>query len=334
MTVSGGTLMMRVHHSAFLQDRRASHVNFDAPHIFARAKPALLALGLSIAAAAAPAQADESIGGATTVVNLVTGDLSTGDKISVVQGDSVFKDEGVRTDAESSARLILRDNTNLLVGPSSLIKLDRFVYAGPSQPGAIAVNLVKGALRFATGDADKKAYVIATPTAALGVRGTVLKIIAATPTRTFVQLGEGASTVCMRLGKKLCLDLTEPGQTVEVTSALIRWNSGAGASVSAVIDAIPDAPPGAPGGPTGQHADLPPAVVTPATVTTSVAPKGPPGNPGGDGCGGGGGDGEGGGGGVVGDAAVNGLGSPGRPTGFSGFSGHVGPGHGHGAPSH
>ena len=111
----------------------------------------------------------------------MTGDLATGDKINVVQGDEVFKDEGVRTDANSSARLVLRDNTNLLLGPSSSIKLDRFVYSGPSQPGAIAVNLVKGALRFATGDADKKAYVISTPTAALGVRGTVLKIVAASP---------------------------------------------------------------------------------------------------------------------------------------------------------
>ena len=85
----------------------------------------------------------------------MTGDLATGDKVNVFQGDDVFRNEGVRTDADSSARLVLRDNTNLLLGPSSAIKLDRFVYAGPSQPGAIAVNLVKGALRFATGDADK-----------------------------------------------------------------------------------------------------------------------------------------------------------------------------------
>ena len=232
---------------------------------FGQAKTALLIVGLAIGGAAAPALADDSIGGATTVVNLVTGDLVTGDKINVVQGDEVFKDEGVRTDADSSARLILRDNTNLLLGPSSSIKLDRFVYSGPSQPGAIAVNLVKGALRFATGDADKKAYVISTPTAALGVRGTVLKIVAASPTDTFVMLDEGGSLVCMRADpkKKRCLNLTEPGQVVEVTPTGIKWNAGAAGAVSAVIDAIPDAPPGSPSGPTGQHADLTPTVVTP-----------------------------------------------------------------------
>ena len=215
---------------------------------------------------AAPAQADESIGGAKTVVNLVTGDLATGDKVNVVQGDDVFSDEGVRTDADSSARLVLRDNTNLLLGPSSSIKLDRFVYSGPSQPGAIAVNLVKGALRFATGDADKKAYVISTPTAALGVRGTVLKIVSS-PSKTFVVLDEGGAVVCTRSAPKEALPPAHrPGPGGRGHGDGIKWNAGADATVSAVIDAIPDAPPGRPG-PTGQHADLTPPVVTPTIVT-------------------------------------------------------------------
>jgi len=255
---------MRINHPGYPQNARARQSDPASPGSFIPARRTLLIVGLAALAVAAPAKADESIGGAKTVVNLVTGDLSTGDKIAVVQGDSVFKDEGVRTDADSSARLILRDNTNLLLGPSSSIKLDRFVYSGPSQPGAIAVNLVKGALRFATGDADKKAYVISTPTAALGVRGTVLKIVS-TPTDTLVLLDEGGSLVCMRADpkKKRCLELTEPGQVVEVTPTGIKWNSGAAGAVSAVIDAIPDTPPGAPSGPAGEHAEVTPAVVTP-----------------------------------------------------------------------
>ena len=324
----GGVFIMRINHAASWQNPGAGHFNCLARFSFRPAKSAFLLLALAASCAAATARADESIGGAKSVVNLVTGDLPTGDKISVVQGDDVFKDEGVRTDADSSARLVLRDSTNLLLGPSSSIKLDRFVYSGPKQPGAIAVNLVKGALRFATGDADKKAYVISTPTAALGVRGTVVKILAATPTHTFVQLDEGASIVCMRLGKKLCLELTEPGQTVEVTTTRIRWNSAAGASVSAVIDSIPDSPPGAPGGPAGQHAELTPPVVTTAVVTPPpAAPNGPPNNPGGGGCRGE----DGGGGGGISDAAVNSVSVTSHVTGFAG---HFGPGHGHGSPGH
>jgi hypothetical protein len=305
---------MRINQSAYLQSVRTRPFDLTASRFLRQAKRAVLVVGVAAAPFAAPAQAEENIGGATTVVNLVTGDLATGDKTNVVQGDAVFKDEGVRTDADSSARLILRDNTNLLLGPSSSIKLDRFVYAGPSQPGAIAVNLVKGALRFATGDADKKAYVISTPTAALGVRGTIIKILAVSPTDTLVLLDEGGTLVCMRSDpkKKRCLNLTQPGQAVEVTTTGIRWNSGAAGTVAAVIDAIPSAPPGSTG-PTGEHASVTPAVVTPTTVG---APKPPPGG-GGDGCGGGG----------EGEAAT--LGVSGHASGPGGH----GPG-GHGGPSH
>jgi len=281
-------------------------------------KRAVVIVGLAVAGGATTAQAEESIGGAKTVVNLVTGDLPTGANVNVFQGDEVFRDEGVRTDADSSARLVLRDNTNLLLGPSSSIKLDRFVYAGPSQPGAIAVNLVKGALRFATGDADKKAYLISTPTAALGVRGTVLKIVS-NPSKTLVVLDEGGAVVCNRAGaKKHCLQLTEPGQGVAVTATDVRWDSHANATVSAAIDAIPDAP--GPNGPTGgSHAELTPAVVTP----TIVPPKPPP--PPSDGCGDGG---EGEGAGNRPSFNVGGLGGgPGGPG-----SGPGGPGSGPGGP--
>jgi hypothetical protein len=309
---------MRINQPALLQSARTGNSDLATPRFFRLAKSALVIVGLAVlgVAALAPAQAEESIGGAKTVVNLVTGDLGTGDKVNVFQGDDVFRDEGVRTDADSSARLVLRDNTNLLLGPSSSIKLDRFVYSGPSQPGAIAVNLVKGALRFATGDADKKAYLIATPTAAMGVRGTVLKIVS-NSARTLVVLDEGGAVVCTRTApRKRCLQLTDPGQGVVVTATEIKWDSHANATVSAIIEAIPDAPNG-PSGPSGQHADVTPAVVTPPPSS----PKPPPNGGGGNGCGGGGDE----------ESAAIGPGGPGPGPGSGNGPGH---GHGLGGPSH
>ncbi len=272
---------MRINHPAFLQNAQAGNSDLAAPRFFGRAKSAVLIFGLAVVGVAAPAQAEESIGGAKSVVNLVTGDLATGDKVNVFQGDDVFKDEGVRTDADSSARLVLRDNTNLLLGPSSAIKLDRFVYAGPSQPGAIAINLVKGALRFATGDADKKAYLISTPTAALGVRGTVLKIVS-NASKTYVLLDEGGAIACTRIAAhQHCLQLTEANQVVVVTATQVRWAPEAAGSVSAAIAAIADSTSSSASS-SGEHADLTPAIVTP-TVTSPPHKHG---------CGGDGGDGE------------------------------------------
>jgi hypothetical protein len=269
-----------------------------------RAPLAAFLVSLATLSAAAPVAAEEGIGGARMVVNLVKGDLATGDKVNVVLGDEVFRDEGVKTDAASSARLILRDNTNLLLGPSSSIKLDRFVYAGPSQPGAIAVNLVKGALRFATGDADKKAYVIETPTATMGVRGTVLKILAYGSAKTLVVLDEGGAAVCARASKKHCLQLTEPGQGVAVTATQVKWDPGAAATVGAVIAAIPDVTQSAATGGGG---------VTAAVAVGAAANNN--GGDGGSGSGSGGGDGSGG----VGNGQGNGNG---HGVGEGGNNGH------------
>jgi hypothetical protein len=115
------------------------------------------------------AWSQERVGGADIIINLVQGDLPSG-TTPVTQGDSVYRDEGVRTRVDSKAGLVLLDQTKVTVGPSSTIKLDRFVYPGPKQRGAIVLNLAKGTARLIVGDADKRAYTIVTPTAAIGIR--------------------------------------------------------------------------------------------------------------------------------------------------------------------
>ena len=112
----------------------------------------------------------ERIGGAEIVINIVQGDLGSGSITPVSQGDAVYQDEGVRTRVDSKAKIILVDQTNVTIGPSSIIKLDRFVYDGAKQRGKIVFNLAKGTCRLIVGDADKRSYTIVTPTAAIGIR--------------------------------------------------------------------------------------------------------------------------------------------------------------------
>jgi hypothetical protein len=161
-----------------------------------RISPVLLAVGL-VLGSGAHSRAQENIGGATVVINRVQGDLPTGNEVPVVQGDTVFLNEDVKSGEESKGKFLLKDNTEVTVGPGSALKLDKFVYSGPRQPGTIALNLTKGTLRFVTGDASKRAYTIYTPNAAIGVRGTTLRI-AVTPTGTQVVNEEGQAIVCQR----------------------------------------------------------------------------------------------------------------------------------------
>ena len=113
----------------------------------------------------------EGIGRTVIVINTVEGTLASGSAVPVVQGDAVYRDEGVRTRVDSKAGFLMEDETKVSVGPSSTLKLDRFVYAGPKKPGTIVLNLAQGTCRLVIGDANKRSYTILTPTAAIGIRG-------------------------------------------------------------------------------------------------------------------------------------------------------------------
>ena len=119
----------------------------------------------------------------------------------VVQGDSVFLNETFSTGTDSKANLVLNDNSNVTVGPGSTLKLDDFVYSGAKQPGTVSFSITNGTLRFITGDANKRAYTIWTPTAAIGARGASLRL-KATPTETQIINEEGTAIVCLRRGNE------------------------------------------------------------------------------------------------------------------------------------
>ena len=156
----------------------------------------ILIAGCALLAGVVGAEAQEHIGSTALARNDVTRE-SAGASAPLVTGDSVFRNETVRTGADSNARLVFLDSTNLGVGPTSSVKLDQFVYVGESNGQKMTVNLAKGVFRFTTGVLDKKAYEITTPTAAIGVRGTILDIAVQGPD-TRVTLVEGQALVCPR----------------------------------------------------------------------------------------------------------------------------------------
>src|SRR5215831_18657041 len=132
----------------------------------------------------------------------------------IAKGDEVVRNEVVRTEADSDARLVFRDDTNLSLGPGSTLRLDRTVFDDP-KAGDIAIKLTLGAFRFITGHSNKEAYVIKTPIATVGVRGTTLDILVKKARNTIV-LRAGTASVCVP-GK--CVDLLHEGDSVIITSS-------------------------------------------------------------------------------------------------------------------
>ena len=162
----------------------------------------------------ASAQAQPHIGGAIVARNDVRGQTQ-GRTQKIAEGDRVFQNQVVRTGADSLAKLVLLDETNVAVGPSSQVTLDRFVYDPQVGAKQVAIGAAAGAFRFISGRAPHEAYEVRTPQAIIGVRGTTYDVLVEAG-RTRVVLQEGAVRVCRHAGV-ICIELTEPGQSAEVT---------------------------------------------------------------------------------------------------------------------
>lgn len=166
-------------------------------------------LALALPAMPVPAAAQDVIGKAEIVENKVTGQQAAQPRILAVT-DPVHRDERISTEDKSQARLRFKDETDLRLGPKASIKLDAFVYSGDKNA---AMELTQGAMRFVSGNGPKGSYMIRTPVATVGLRGTTVEVTVIN-NRTYVSLHDGAAQVCTRSGR--CMDLTQACTYVSV----------------------------------------------------------------------------------------------------------------------
>lgn len=98
-----------------------------------------------------------------------------GERIAAPVGTAVLVADRVRTGADGSVGVTLRDNTLLSAGSNSLIVIDKFLFDQTTQEGAMSVGIRKGTLSVASGKIAKRtpeSVDFHTPTSVLGVRGT------------------------------------------------------------------------------------------------------------------------------------------------------------------
>ena len=163
----------------------------------------------------APVHAQTRVGEAAVVKNEVLR-VAASSTSQIKVGDGLVRDEVVRTGLDSATRLVMADSTNLSLGPSATLKLDRTVFDDEHHYRDVAVRLTSGAFRFVTGNSNKAAYRITTPLATIGVRGTTLDILSQRG-QTIVNLQDGAARVCTISFE--CIQLTRPGDTAIITSS-------------------------------------------------------------------------------------------------------------------
>jgi hypothetical protein len=81
----------------------------------------------------------------------------------------------LKTGADGSVGITMRDNSLLSAGPNSVVSLERFEFDPTTSQGRFETQLQRGTLAVASGRIAKQsppAMVVRTPSAQLGVRGT------------------------------------------------------------------------------------------------------------------------------------------------------------------
>lgn len=99
--------------------------------------------------------------------------LSRSGKVTVLEvGNDVFVGDIVATGRTGEAQLIFPDDTKIVVGPNSQLKVNRALFRNSTSYRRLTVSALKGTFRFLSGNSPSNAYSVRTPTATMGVRGT------------------------------------------------------------------------------------------------------------------------------------------------------------------
>jgi hypothetical protein len=126
-----------------------------------------LPLVVLFAMTATVANAQTKIGTAQSVKPQAEGSVAG----ALSAGSGIHANETVKTGSSGQTGLRFIDESNLSVGPSSQVRLDKFVYDPNKGTGTIAIEATRGAFRFSTGPQNKGDVKIKTPYGTLGARG-------------------------------------------------------------------------------------------------------------------------------------------------------------------
>ena len=125
---------------------------------------ALVAL---FATASTVAKAQTRIGTAQSVKP----DASSSVAGTLSAGSGVHANETLKTGSSGQAGLQFNDESNLSVGSSAQVRLDKFVYDPNKGTGSTAIEATRGTFRFSTGAQNKGEVKIKTPYGVIGARG-------------------------------------------------------------------------------------------------------------------------------------------------------------------
>jgi hypothetical protein len=132
-----------------------------------------------LAAAPAFAQSPQSAAGRIKIASGSAFIVRGGALVRAQAGEVVFEADGLKTGADGRLGVTLKDDTRVSLGPSSEVRVDRFVYAPAEGRMGLVLKVVNGVMAYVSGRIAKlspDSIRLETPAAVVGVRGTTLAL--------------------------------------------------------------------------------------------------------------------------------------------------------------
>ena len=105
--------------------------------------------------------------------------VRAGELVPAHAGQVVCEADGLRTGPDGRVGITLKDDTRVSLGPSSEVRLDRFMYAPADGQLGFVLKVVRGVAAYVSGRIAKLApdsIRLEAPQAIVGVRGTTLAL--------------------------------------------------------------------------------------------------------------------------------------------------------------
>lgn len=111
-------------------------------------------------------------------------------------GEPVAVGDIVRTGRGGEAQLVFADETKIVVGPNSSLRIDEALFRNNNTARRLTVSALGGTFRFISGDSAPRAYAIRTPTATMGIRGTAFDFTVTGTASTDLVVYDGEVRFC------------------------------------------------------------------------------------------------------------------------------------------
>jgi hypothetical protein len=105
--------------------------------------------------------------------------VRAGAQLAAQAGQPIYEADTVKTGADGRLGITLKDDTRVSLGPSSEVRVNRFLYAPADGRLGLVLGVVRGVMAYVSGRIAKLApdsVRLETPAAVMGVRGTTLAL--------------------------------------------------------------------------------------------------------------------------------------------------------------